>query len=101
LVFVKRTATLVSAAAAVLLAAPIAAAIDAPTVTTARVPPLYKNCTNFNKKYPHGVGRLRARDKTKGTRVTTFRRSTRLYNIAMRHNDDLDRDKDGIACEKR
>jgi hypothetical protein len=32
--------------------------------------------------------------------VTNFRRSTRLYNIAMRWNRGLDRDKDGIACEK-
>jgi hypothetical protein len=28
-------------------------------------------------------------------------RSTRLYRIAMSHNKGLDRDKDGIACEKR
>jgi hypothetical protein len=30
--------------------------------------------------------------------VTNFRRSTRL--TAMRWNRGLDRDKDGIACEK-
>jgi hypothetical protein len=37
--------------------------------------------------------------------VTTFKRSTRLYNIAMSYNSqrgyNLDRDHDGIACEKR
>ena len=22
------------------------------------MPPLYKNCTNLNKRYPHGVGKL-------------------------------------------
>jgi Excalibur calcium-binding domain len=33
----------------------------------ARVPPLYKNCTDLNKKYPHGVGRAKARDKISGT----------------------------------
>jgi len=32
--------------------------------------------------------------------VTNFKRSTRIYNIAMNHNRGLDRDKDGIACEK-
>ena len=38
------------------------------------VPPLFKNCTN---RYPHGVGRLGARDDhTSGTPVTNFRRST-------------------------
>jgi hypothetical protein len=49
------------------------------------------------------VGRLHARDHTRsGTPgVTTFKRSTRLYNTAMRYNSDLDRDRDGVACEKR
>lgn len=64
-------------------------------------PALYKNCTAFNKKYAHGVGRTNARDKTSGKPVTTFRRSTRLYRIAMSYNSDLDRDRDGIACEKQ
>jgi excalibur calcium-binding domain-containing protein len=32
--------------------------------------------------------------------VTNFKHSTRLYNRAMNHNSGLDRDKDGIACEK-
>jgi hypothetical protein len=47
------------------------------------------------------VGKRFARDKTSGTPVTTFRRSTLLYNRAMRYNRGLDRDKDGIACEKK
>jgi Excalibur calcium-binding domain len=33
-------------------------------------------------------------------RVTTFLHSDRLYRIAMSYNRGLDRDKDGIACEK-
>jgi len=37
------------------------------------------------------------RDHTSGTPVTNFRRSNRLY----RQNRGLDRDKDGIACEKK
>ena len=32
--------------------------------------------------------------------VTNFKRSTRLYNKAMSFNRGLDRDHDGIACEK-
>ena len=87
------------AAAAVMVLPPAGAAIDEPTVT-ARAPLLYRNCTNFNKRYPHGVGKLAARDRTSGTPVTNFRRSTRIYSIAMSHNRGLDRDKDGIACEK-
>ena len=48
-----------------------------------------------------------ARDKTSGKRVTTFKVSNRLYAYndgkAPRHSGerDLDRDNDGIACEKR
>ena len=66
----------------------------------AAAPPLYKNCTNFNKKYPHGVGRLTARDKTSDEPVTNFKRSTKLYLVAMGWNKRLDGDKDGVACEK-
>ena len=64
------------------------------------MPALYKNCTALNKKYPHGLGKLKARDKTSGVPVTTFKRSTSLYNIADGYNGGLDRDNDGIACEK-
>ena len=40
------------------------------------------------------------RDRTSDVPVTTFRRSTRLYNQAMSYNRRLDGDKDGIACEQ-
>jgi len=83
-------------AAAVLLAMPASAALAG----FAAAPPLYKNCTNLNKKYPHGLGKVGARDHTSGTPVANFRRSTKLYKLAMSHNRGLDRDKDGIACEK-
>ena len=53
----------------------------------------------MNRRYPHGVGRADPRDKTSGTPVTTFKRSTRLYNLAIKYNRGLDRDHDGIACE--
>jgi hypothetical protein len=66
----------------------------------AAIPQLYKNCTNLNKKYPHGIGKVGARDRTSGDApVTNFKRSTRLYNLAMSYNRNLDRDKDGVACE--
>jgi hypothetical protein len=83
--------------------APAALIVFGLTVGTAaaRIPALYKNCTAFHTKYPHGVGKVGARDRTKsGDPVTTFKRSNRIYAIAMRYNDDLDRDKDGVACEK-
>ena len=68
--------------------------------TSAAVPAVYKNCTALNTKYPHGVGKLNARDRTSGSPVTAFKRSTRLYNIADKYNGVLDRDNDG-ACEKK
>jgi hypothetical protein len=69
-------------------------------VTTTASPSLasvrYPRCSALNRRYPHRVGRVGARDHTSGTPVTTFRRSNLLY----RQNSHLDRDKDRIACEK-
>jgi hypothetical protein len=83
-----------------LVVAVTAATLLAASAASARVPPLYKNCSALNERYPHGVGRVGARDKTSGTPVTTFRRSNKVYRVAMSYNRGLDRDKDGIACEK-
>jgi hypothetical protein len=69
--------------------------VTSPSASVA-VPGKYRNCKALNRRYPHGVGRVGARDKTSGVPVTTFRRSPRLYRL----NKGLDRDKDGIACEK-
>jgi hypothetical protein len=68
---------------------------------TSATPYLWQNCTHVHTKCRHGVGRANAHDRTSGTPVTTFKRSTPLYNTAMRYNKGLDRDRDGIACEKR
>jgi Excalibur calcium-binding domain len=47
------------------------------------------------------VGKVGARDRTTGDDpVTNFRRSNRIYRVAMSWNKGLDRDKDGIACEQ-
>jgi Excalibur calcium-binding domain len=90
----KLVALLVAVVAGlVVLAASASAAREA-------IPARWKNCTVVNKRFPHGVGKLRAHDRTNGTPVTNFRRSTALYLTAMHYNRGLDRDKDGIACEK-
>jgi hypothetical protein len=95
---------LLAVAAAVVIAAPGTASIEQKAAPTAGVvvPRLYDNCTNFNKRYRHGVGKRGARDRTKSGRnpVTNFLRSTLIHNRAMRWNRDLDRDRDGVACEK-
>jgi hypothetical protein len=86
----------VLAVAAIAWVVPTSPAAVAPRA----VPALWKNCTHVNHRYRHGVGRVGAHDKTSGTPVTNFERSTFLYRTAMRYNRGLDRDKDGIACEK-
>ena len=59
--------------------------------------PVYKNCTAMHAKYKHGVGKKGARDKvSSGKPVTNFYVSTTIYNA----NKKLDRDHDGVACEK-
>jgi hypothetical protein len=80
-------------AAFAVLAAPANSAVTSPLAT----PGKYSNCKALNAKYPHGVGRVGARDKTSGVPVTNFKRSNRLYRL----NKARDRDRDGIACEKK
>ena len=78
------------------------AALTFAAQASATIPPPYKNCTHLNHRYPHGIGRVGARDHVAvgGMPVTTFKRSNRLYALAMSHNRGLDRDHDGIACEE-
>ncbi|WP_313025505.1 excalibur calcium-binding domain-containing protein [Mobilicoccus sp.] len=83
-----------AAAAAPLVAATAPAADAAPTAR-------YRNCAQLNRDYPHGVGKKGAVDKANGGRkahpVRNFKVDTRLYNSLSK---SLDRDRDGIACEK-
>jgi uncharacterized heparinase superfamily protein len=44
--------------------------------------------------------KVNAHDSTTGEPVTNFTHSNYLYRLAMRYNRGLDRDHDGIACEK-
>ncbi len=92
--FIARAGSAVAAAALTLTGI----AYVAPTPAVAHSTGLHDNCTNFNNRYPHGVGQRGARDR--GGNVTNFKRSNRIYNRAERHNGDLDRDNDRIACEK-
>jgi hypothetical protein len=97
----KRTllVVVVSAIAAAVIPAQLSTAKasgSAPDRASAPTASMYRNCKALNRVYPHGVGRYGARDHTSGMPVTNFRRSNRLYRL----NRGLDRDKDGIACEK-
>jgi hypothetical protein len=88
-----------AAACAVLACALVVAG---PATSATKQPKWTTKCAELNKVYPHGVGRANAMDrvKGKGKPVTTFKRSTKLYNEAMQWNKRLDADKDGVACEK-
>ena len=88
------------AASAVVLSATAVPASAAPA------PKSYKNCTELNKVYPHGVGRRAPATRRAESRSPTFRVDNTLYSYndgGARHwgEYDLDRDNDGIACEKR
>ena len=63
-------------------------------------PPQWSVCFVVKARFPRGVGKVGARDKTAGEPVTNFRRSNKLYGRAMHYNKRLDHDKDGIACEQ-
>jgi hypothetical protein len=95
------------AAAALLATAALSLSLAVATSPADAAAKHYKNCTALNKDYPHGVGRTGAKDKTTGKKVTNFKVSTAVYNAnngprnAKTGEYDLDRDNDGIACEKR
>jgi hypothetical protein len=63
----------------------------------------YANCTALNAVYAHGVGKVNANDHTTGTPVRNFLPSPAEYalNDGGTGQHDLDRDNDGIACEKK
>ena len=81
-------------------------AIAGPADAAAK-PRSFTNCTALNKVYPHGVGRKGAHDHTSGKPVKNFTVNSTLYSYndggKSRHagEHDLDRDNDGVACEKR
>lgn len=95
-----RVRALVAAAAAAVSAATALAPAAAGSSAT---PWLWRSCAHVHTKYPHGVGKRHAHDRTSSSRVppvTNFHRSTRLYSLAMHYNRGLDPDRDGIVCEK-
>lgn len=83
-----------------------AATAAKPSTTTAAKPApkpaavvVYKNCTELNKVYPHGVAKLGGKDLVSGklrSPQPKFVVNTPVYNA----NIARDADKDGVACEK-
>lgn len=96
------TAALVTAGLGVGLGAVApAGSVAAPPVAAAKAK-AYKNCTALNKAYKHGVKKSSStkdvvRSGGKATKKASKAKASKaLYNA----NKKLDRDKDGIACEK-
>jgi len=57
----------------------------------------FANCTAMHKQFKGGVGKPGARDnRASGTAKFAPHRSLAWYNA----NSKMDRDKDGIACER-
>ena len=84
---------------------PMAAADALPVATASKT---YTSCAKMNAgKYPHGVGKKGAVDKTRGKRVRTFKVDNKAYKRYSTsaskgaYYRDLDRDNDGIACERK
>lgn len=72
--------------------------VATPAHAAAPKPKAYANCTALNKVYSHGVAKARTVvDKTTGVKVRNFTVDAKTYAL----NTKSDRDKDGIACEKR
>lgn len=93
-------------AASVILCSTLFSTTVGPT-TQAEASSTYKNCTAFNKKYPYGVRKStstknRVKKRSGGTvyERSYAKVSASIYKKATRFNSDLDRDKDGIACER-
>jgi hypothetical protein len=63
----------------------------------------YKNCSKLNAVYSSGVAKPGAQDtkKVKGKKVAVTTNGVPTYDAALyKKNKGLDRDKDGISCEK-
>jgi len=89
---------MIRTAAALVATVSLAAGVVATASSAHAAPPkAYKNCTQLQKAYPHGVGKPGAKDKTSGTPVKNFTVDKKVYQL----NTKSDRDKDGIACEKK
>jgi hypothetical protein len=93
------TTKLARVALAALTAVGLIGVAAAPAAAALPKPKKYANCAALNKVYKDGVAKKGAKDKVKGSTkpVTNFTVYTATYNL----NKARDRDKDGVACEKR
>ena len=61
----------------------------------------FKNCAALNKKYPGGVAeKATSVNKNKAGMLQKSKKAPKISSKIYKKNKGLDRDKDGIACEK-
>lgn len=60
----------------------------------------FKNCTKLNKKYKGGVAKKGVKYNKVGKKKRAFKVRPKISNALYKANKSLDRDGDGIACEK-
>lgn len=89
-----------------ILAVGLALVIGAGVVTPVYAAPVqkYKTCQQLNKDYSHGVRKdEKAQDAFRNSKTKKIEYRTTKAVISLEQynkNKHLDRDKDGIACEK-
>jgi hypothetical protein len=80
--------------------APLAALLVAVPImvgtASASTPRHFKNCTAVHHKYKHGIAKSWHAVHTADGLTGTPKVSRKLYNA----NSRVDRDKDGVACER-
>ena len=100
------TSPLLALRTSVLATVAIGAVLTGLPSAEAATPKHFTSCAQLQRSYPHGVGKSGAKDKTSGKAVKNFKVDTALYkaNDGPRNGStgeyDLDRDNDGVACEK-
>ena len=99
---VGATVALVTAAFAFGAGAVVPADSALAPVTAVAKAKKYKNCTALHKKYKHGVKKSSStKDVVRSNGNTTKKSSKAKVSKALyKANKKLDRDKDGIACER-
>ncbi len=78
-----------------------AAPISAAPVAKAKKAKTFKNCTALSKVYKGGVAKAGVKANKVGGKKKRFTVKPTFSSALYKANAHLDRDKDGVACEKR
>ncbi|MFT4213239.1 MAG: excalibur calcium-binding domain-containing protein [Microbacterium sp.] len=76
---------------------PAVSSVIAPAKTVVKT---YKNCTALHKAYPGGVAKAGVTHNKVSGKKRAFTVKPKTSTALYKANKKLDRDKDGVACEK-